>query len=382
MEELSWFFGVDDLGDDLAEIVAASEPYNRVNINKAQLPDPAHELQVFFAEVLEDVQDWHAEYLPLVAGYVQPLPRFFDEWQWDDVTPPDPVVLGYQQADNFPAPPPDDAWNWDDTVDEELYLDAFLQDVYAAPVTDSEWDWDEAVYAEPIPTGYQNANGIAPPSPVQQMDAEWDWDEVLAPELVPMGYQQADAAQVAAPAQTFGQEWDFDESVEDEWLADFASGPVGANGVLILAQVFDDAWLDDDLDDEWLVDESQRAPAPASQQPVEDAWDWDEVTDDDWAIDDAQQTLVAAQADDAWDHFGDLGEDEWTAESHPVGISFLQPRPTLDDAWDWGEDVDDEWPTDEGQKRLVYCIDPRFIARRDPLDFIAYATERNYTAYL
>ena len=70
-----------------------------------------------------------------------------------------------------------------------------------------------------ILTGYQNTNGTAPPSPVQQMDADWDWDEVLAPELAPMGYQQANAAVVSNPAQQPQEDWDFasDFGGEDGW---------------------------------------------------------------------------------------------------------------------------------------------------------------------
>ena len=215
-------------------------------------------------EYLDD--QWGVDESPTIpVAAASPVTYNDAPWDWDEVLSPEIVVNGYQQADNTPAPSPDQVfdtgWEFEAVSDEDGWSNHFTNydPIVVDPIqhTHSEWDWDEVVYPDLIVNGYQNAdntpepsadaayndawdwneqvydewttdetlgaNYVAPVDPVSYNDAEWDWDEVLFSDVTVSGYQQADVEIVPGTDQP-QTDWDFESIVdEDGWSNHFTN---------------------------------------------------------------------------------------------------------------------------------------------------------------
>lgn len=256
------------------------------------------------------------------AAVVQ-APAYPDAWDWDEVLQPELVPTGYQQADAAaivaPSKPADHEWDFaSDFGGEDGWNNHYT--AYDPPaVYDADWDWNECLFGEWIQLGYQQANAPAAPDPIQPRDAEWDWGEWAPADLVVTGYQNADAAVVGSSARPPETEWDFG--------ADFGG---------------EDGW-----NNHYTAYDEPRIP--------DMDWDWDECAYGEWIptgyinADPAPVVVPPQPADDAWDWFEQI-DDEWRAEDYQA--SFIPPSLVLcvEGAWNWDELCEDDyWECDRSQ---------------------------------
>lgn len=301
-------------------------------------------------------------------------------------------ALDYQQLDapNFPQNTPEDPWEWDseqatdddypgpfpedsvganapagvtivledaidpneDDVDDDI-IDHFTNYDTAQPSYDDAWDWDSeqdpddefASSFVPDPTNVNASLVTIGYDDPYDYDQDEGYEEDLPPEppLAPPG-----------PAFTYQDEWDWElDLYEDPTEADFPQDVVGANAPVVVTVTYQDEWSfdEDDVTSSAGVDTYLQSDSTAGAASItfNDEWDFDSEfpAPDGWvesyiqADNTSVATAVLAFTDDAAsqddepedffaDHFGNVNLDQ----------------PVYDDAWDWDETVEDDFPNE------------------------------------
>jgi len=233
--------------------------------------------------------EWAADQVISVTAAVSPIQYSNHEWDWDEVLSPEIVVNGYQQADNTPAPSPDQVfdtgWEFEAVSDEDGWSNHFTNyDPIATQLVGDAWDWDDQVSDDWLVDQVTVANAEVITDPVQHTTAEWDWDEVLYPDLIVSGYQQSDNAITPNTEQQAQTDWAFDADFggEDGWNNHFTNYELPGF-------VREDAYQWDEFaEDEWWVNQPQIASVAPIVNPIQHTsaeWDFDEYAEYEWHID-------------------------------------------------------------------------------------------------
>lgn len=282
-----------------------------------------------------------------------------DPWEWDSeqatdddypgITSDDPVGPNFSAfvTINYEDPPE----TGDDDIDDDL-IDHFTNYDTAQLCYDDAWDWDseqdpDDEFASNVPDA-PNVNASLVPI---AYDDPWHWDEESdndeepspEPPIPPPG-----------PVFTYQDEWDWDlDLYEDPTEADFPQDVLSANAPVIIPLTYADDWGFDEEDvtssagvDSYLQTDVQTSPAFPTQNHE---WDFDSEfpAPDGWvesytqADNTTAATAVLAYTDDVAtqddepedffaDHFGNVNLDQ----------------PSYDDAWDWDETVEDDFPNE------------------------------------